>query len=275
MYDVPHRFIRLASVTALMTVLVLAGCDSSNDETDAPDVFPAQAFTIETELFNQTPVPKQAVGLNFTAAALRVWPVSIILTASIAIPSALTNSALQAEPVFEDGSWIWAASASPNGVTAAYSLIGTRRDGGTDWSMRVTMQDPQTQTTLDDFELFTGRTTDNGLSGSWSLFYPSDSVAVNALNAEYAITSETEKRITFSIPDVAGTHGGDTIDYAENGDERTFTWDQQSASANHLVIWNDASSEGSITATNFRSGVTSCWDADLDDMPCPETTNVP
>ena len=272
---VPHRFTRPALLASLLTVLVLSGCDSTDDANEAPDVFPSEAFTIQTELFNQTLAPKQAVGLNFTAAALRVWPVSGILTASIWIPAALTNAALQAEPVFEDGSWIWAASATPGGISATYSLTGIRSDGGTDWSMRVTMQNPSSETALDDFELFTGRTTDSGLSGSWSLFLPGDSAAVNVLNAEYSISDETEKRITFSIPGTAGDHGGDTVEYVTNGDDRTFTWDQQSAGVNHLVTWNHATNEGSITASNFRSGATSCWDDELNDTPCPTATMMP
>ena len=72
------------------------------------------------------------------------------------------------------------------------------------------------------------------------------------LQREKPLDDITEKRITFSIPGTAGDHGGDTVEYVTNGDDRTFTWDQQSAGVNHLVTWNHATNEGSITASNFR-----------------------
>ncbi|MDZ4699806.1 MAG: hypothetical protein SH809_08890 [Rhodothermales bacterium] len=259
-----------------LIVVTSAGCDSNKDEAgDAPDLFPAEAFTMQTDLFNQNLAPKQAVGINFAAAALRVWPVSLALGANLIIPSALTTSALQAEAVSEDDSWVWAATAVANGVSTAYSLIGTRHDEGTDWSMRITVQGGMGGETLDDFELFTGRTTDDGASGNWSLFYPIDGVSTNVLSAEYAIVSETEKTITYTIPVTAEDNAGDTIEYAEIDSLRTFDWLQAAASIQHFVTWSASDSTGSITASNFRSGVKSCWDSLLNDTPCPAETRLP
>ena len=271
-----HYLYRYTFLLIALFTFTFAGCDSNEDEdASAPDLFPAEAFTMQADLFNQTLAPKQAAGINFTAAALRVWPVSLALGANLIIPSALTTSALQAEAVSEDGSWVWAASATANGFSTAYSLTGTRRDGGTDWSMRVTVQGGMGGETLDNFELFTGRTTDNGASGSWSLFYPIEGTSTNVLSAEYEIASETEKAITYSIPSTAEDNAGDTIEYAEIDNLRTFDWLQAGASIQHLVTWNASDSTGSITATNFRSGVKSCWDASLSDTPCPAETRLP
>jgi hypothetical protein len=270
-----HYSYRYTFLLIALYAITFAGCDSNKDEDAAPDLFPAEAFTLQTELFNQNLAPKQAAGINFAAAALRVWPVSLAIGANLIIPSALTTSALQAEAVSEDGSWVWAASATANGLNTAYSLIGTRRDGGTDWSMLVTVQGGMGGETLDDFELFTGRTTDNGASGNWSLFYPIEGVSTNVLSAEYAIVSDTEKSITFSVPTTAEDNAGDTIEYAEIDNLRTFEWMQAGAGIQHLITWNATDSTGSITATNFRSGAKSCWDAELNDTVCPATTSLP
>lgn len=263
------RFFRPLYLVIALLFVTSAGCDSNEsvDET-APEVFPAAAFTMDTNLFNQNLAPKQAAGINFTAAALRVWPVSLGLSVYLVIPTALTASALQAEPTSDDGSWVWAASATANGATASYSLSGTRRDGGTDWSMRVTMTTGGES--LDNFEVFTGRTEDNGNSGSWELYFPEDGERTNVLSAAYEIESETSKSITFSIPTTSDTNAGDSVTYSENGDERSFDWQQLSAGFEHLITWSDVDGSGAITATNFSSGATSCWDANLNDTTCPE-----
>ncbi|MEZ4703038.1 MAG: hypothetical protein R2834_22090 [Rhodothermales bacterium] len=268
-----HRFTYI--LIALLFV-ASAGCDSNEDDnTTAPDVFPLEAFTLQTELFNQTLAPKQAAGLNFTAAALRVWPVSLVLSANLVIPVALTNSAIQTDPTADDGSWVWSSSVTASGVSAAYSLTGSRRDDGTDWSMRVTMNDPSSSTPLEDFELFTGRTTDNGASGSWELYYPVDGTSTNVLSASYEITSDTEKSITFTIPASAEVNAGDSVEYTESGDERTFDWQQVGSGVRHLVLWNGSDQSGSITATNFNGGVQACWDSNLSDTACPAKTMLP
>lgn len=272
-----HRSTRFGALLAITAFawLSLAGCDSQEDNTTPPDLFPAAAFTLQTDLFSQGLAPKDAAGINFTAAALRVWPVSILLAANLVIPSALTTSALQVDPTQEDGTWVWVASAAVGAATASYTLSGTRRDGGTDWSMRVTMTGAGVQEPLNDFELFSARTTDNGASGSWDLFYPIEGTSTNVLSADYAVASATEKSITFNIPATAEENAGDSVEYAENGDTRTFDWQQVGASLQHVVRWNALDQSGSIAATNFNNGAEACWDANLDDTACPAPSEIP
>jgi len=253
---------------AVFSLIFIAGCDSNAAEDEAPEVIPSEIFTLPVDLFDQTLSKSAQPGANFTAAALRVWPVSLIITANLVIPSLTTLQALQTEPVFQDGAWQWDSSVTANGQTVQFNLSAVRENGGTEWSMRITSTDLQGNTVLDDFELFTAQTSENGDVGSWQLFYLLNDATQNVLNASYVRDSETEKSIVFSIPETAVLGAGDSVEYEENGDERTFIWQQIAESITHTIIWNAVTLEGSITATNFNGGDEGCWDAALNDVAC-------
>ena len=253
---------------AVFSLIFIAGCDSNAAEDEAPEVIPSEIFTLPVDLFDQTLSKSAQPGANFTAAALRVWPVSLIITANLVIPSLTTLQALQTEPVFQDGAWQWDSSVTANGQTVQFNLSAVRENGGTEWSMRITSTDLQGNTVLDDFELFTAQTSENGDVGSWQLFYLLNDASQNVLNASYVRDSETEKSIVFSIPETAVLGAGDSVEYEENGDERTFIWQQIAESITHTIIWNAVTLEGSITATNFNGGDEGCWDAALNDVAC-------
>ncbi len=258
---------RIYLFAAAFLLIAFSGCDSTNSEDEAPDVIPSEVFALPVDLFNQTTSKNEMPGVNFTAAALRVWPVSLIISANLIIPSITTISALDADPVFQDGSWVWSASASNGAQSVGYSLSATRSGDGTTWSMRITTTDPVSGDALEDFELFSAQTSQNGAVGSWQLFYYLNGASTNVLNAAYT-TGDTEKTITFSIPETAEQSAGDSVVYEENGAERSFVWQQVSESITHDIIWNADTNEGSISATNFNGGTEGCWDETLEDVAC-------
>lgn len=246
---------------------MLAGCDSTNTEDEAPEVIPGEVFSLPVDLFNQTTAKHEMPGVNFTAAALRVWPVSLIISANLIIPSITTISALDADPVFQDGNWVWSASASSGAQTIGYTLSATRNGGQTSWSMRITTTDPTSGDALEDFELFSAETSQEGAVGSWQLFYYLDGASTNVLNASYT-TGDTEKSITFSIPETAAQSAGDSVEYRETGTARSFVWQQVSEAITHDISWDATTNEGSISATNFNGGTVGCWDTSLEDIAC-------
>ncbi len=248
--------------------ITLTGCDSNSPEDSPPDLIPGEVFSLPVDLFSQSAGKAEQPSVNFTAAALRVWPVSLIISANLIIPSLTTLQALNAEPVFQDGVWQWTSSVQSGQQSVQFQLTADRIAGGTNWSMKISATDFSGQE-LTDFELFTGHTSNNGETGSWQLFYPLNDLSDNVLNAAYTFESPTQKSIVFSIPETSSLGaGGDSIDYVENGEDRTFIWLQGAENITHTIIWNSMTHVGSITATNFNGGVMGCWDATLDDIDC-------
>ncbi len=253
---------------AAFSFVSISGCDSTSSEDEAPDVIPSEVFALPVDLFNQTASKDAMPGANFTAAALRVWPVSLIISANLIIPSLTTLSALDTNPVFENGAWQWTSITNSGGQEIQFILSAERFGGGTSWSMRITSTNPLGGEVFDDFELFSAETSDNGTSGAWQLNYLLNGESQNVLNASYTITSDTEKSITFNVPQTAQQAAGDSVAYTENGDARTFIWQQVAESISHNVTWDATTLEGTISATNFNGGTMGCWDANLDDVAC-------
>ena len=248
--------------------IAFSGCDSNDPEDDAPDVIPSEVFALPVDLFDQSTSKASPPGANFTAAALRVWPVSLIISANLIIPSVTTLSALNSEPVFENGMWVWNASTAAEGQNVDFSLSAERTGDGTNWSMKISTTDSFTGDVLDDFELFSAQTTQNGTLGSWQLFYYLNGASQNVLNASYVYDSENQKAITFSIPETAAQGAGDSVEYTENALNRSFIWQQVAESITHTINWDATTLEGSISATNYNGGEMGCWDAELADIAC-------
>lgn len=252
-----------------LLLIVGGGCDSADngEAADPPAVVPEEAFTMQTDLFDQGESKRTAVGTHFTAAALRVWPVSVVINANLIIPAAVTGAALQEEPTIEEGTWIWSSTTMANGQEVSFTLSGTPDGSQVDWTMHITKT---TASGTEEFDLFTAETALDGSSGTWQLYYPIKGEQTNVLNAEFTVTSESEKEITFRIPETAGEHAGDSVRYEHDGDQRTFVWTQVAEGLEHRVTWNATTHAGSITATNYQEGEQACWDANLNNTSCTE-----
>ena len=247
--------------------VLLAGCDSAGDpEATPPPVIPAEAFALQTSLFNQGDAGKTSVGAHFAAAALRVWPVSIIISANLIIPAAVTAAALEAEPEQNGNTWTWTSTTVVEGETITFSLSGTIQGPSIRWSMRVSYTDGTES--FDNFELYTATTNLNSNTGAWQLFYLIDGERRNVLNADYAVPDETHATLDFRVPNTADRNAGDSVSYEVDGDERIFDWRQVGEALNHFVTWNAVTQIGSITATNYNNGDKACWDANLDNAAC-------
>jgi hypothetical protein len=190
------------------------------------------------------------------------------MTASLALPSAVTHAALQDTPEFTDGAWRWESVATFNANSITFGLAATPEGNGHNWSSTLSFFDAGSQTQLDDFELFSGRTQNGGTEGNWQLYLPIEGVSTNVLNATFTRDSETDKSVTFAIPANASQNSGDSVTYVVNGDTRAFEWTQVGESLTHTIEWNAATGAGSITATNYKGGVKSCWDQNQDDITC-------
>ncbi len=256
------------ALCTMLFVLLLAGCDSVSDDdgATAPPVLPADAFSLKTDLFNQTNASKSMAGTHFAAAALRVWPVSVIISANLIVPVAVTAAALQANPERDGTTWTWTTTTVANGREITSQLAGTLQGSSVRWSMRVSYFDGEQ--TLDEFELYTAVTDASSQTGSWKLYYPINGQSRNVLNADFAVPSETEATITYSIPASAENNAGDSVRYEADDNARTFDWTQVGEALNHLIIWDADTRVGSIDATNYNQGQKACWDEDLENSAC-------
>ena len=267
--------IRISLLLALI-VTATAGCDSQPANEDTPPALISQeAFQLQTDLFGASS-GKTLAKLNFAAAALRVWPVSVILQANLIVPAVVTAAALEDEPELIDGTWVWSSDvvAQGNGLAGAtalnFRLEGRPVADGVDWSMMITASEPLNGQVYDAFELYTAHTSPGGLTGSWQLYYRIDGERRNVLNAAFTQSDSDEKSLTFSIPESADEHAGDWVRYEVEGDDRRFVWQQIEPDLTHDVRWNATSKTGSITASNYNGGTTLCWDAELEDSACAE-----
>lgn len=251
-----------------LTLMILSGCDSTSTKQEemAPPPIPADVFVLQTSLF-QPGTAKTATRVHYLAAALRVWPVSLILSVNLVVPTAVTAAALGAQPVFEDGAWKWTATTTSEGSTFTFTLTARPSLSGFDWSMRISSDGSGTGPAFDNFELYTAHTALTGTTGDWQLFYPIEGIRTNVLNADFDFSGDTDVT-TFSLPKTLPEHGGDSVRYEVNGNDRRFFWQQIAESLDHDVNWDAVTRAGAIVATNYNGGDMGCWDAQLDDVAC-------
>ena len=269
-----------ASLFALsLLALPLTGCDSGgmNAPDDPPPVLTPEAFELNTDLFsNQNPSSSSATKTgeyaHFANAALRVGPVSLLVKANLIIPSAVTAAALQADPVVEDSTWIWEANADTLNQDISFRLEGTPDGPTVAWSMTVTAPNPEQGEALNSFELYTAETALDGSSGSWSLFYRIDGERTRVLDADFTVTSDTEKEITFSVPETAENNAGDSVRYAVDESQRTFEWTRVEDMGNTVVtvVWDAAAKAGFLVAPDYNGGEPACWNDAFQNVACTD-----
>ncbi len=256
-------------VLSFLIIVFAAGCDSqSSEESDGPDPLSVDVFSIETDLFEELGSKSGKSKFNFLGAAIRVWPVSIILRAHTVIPIAVTQAAFQSTPTFSDGVWTWSKTIVSGGQSFQFVLTGEPDGSNTDWTMFISSDNPYLGQSYDDFELFNGRTATDGSSGQWQLYYLVDGEPVNVLNASFNHPEADLKQLTFQIPETAAEHGGDSVFYQVDDLTRGFFWTQVNKGIVHDIVWNSFTNEGSIRATNHLDGSKGCWDKYFDDVGC-------
>ena len=260
---------RLAAAMGLAALLfALVGCDTTEnaaEEPPTPAPLSAELFQIQTDLFKPGG-GKVETKAHFTAAALRVWPVSLILSANLVLPFAVTAAALTDQPSFEDGAWHWSATTQSGTDPYTFTLIAEPTIEGFDWTMRITGNDPFTGSKIEEFDLYTAQTSFDGTMGSWQLYYRVNGARTNVLNATVDF-STTNKMLHFSIPEPF-ENAGDMVHYEVENDARRFLWQQVAEGFDHDVGWDAVTKEGSIVATNYNGGVEGCWDGNLEDVAC-------
>lgn len=131
-----HRYI--LGLALFVFAAVLTGCDTMvQDEQEPPELIPSQAFTVQTDLFNQRRSGQATIDPHFMAAVMRVWPVSTTLEPRLRVPARLTRAALDQSPIIEGDAWVWAGTTSINGEPLSFTLTGRPMGSEVDWTMEI------------------------------------------------------------------------------------------------------------------------------------------
>ncbi|PAP78523.1 hypothetical protein [Rubrivirga marina] len=249
----------LRPLTFLAAVgLALTGCDASDAETDTPAPPAVAAFVLDTDAFPSDGA-RVASGAHFINAAARVGIVSTVVGLHLVLPGAATEAVTADSPTVTAGVWMWEATTAVNGTPIDLALEGTPEGSSIDWRLVVTGPEG------DPFTYYTATTGLDGETGTWRLFAPDADGPV--LTASFDVRDLDDRELTFRVP-AGRDHGGSSVRYATDGDERTFDWTDQPTGDRALIVWDDATRAGSITADTYYGGDRACWDEDLDDVAC-------
>ena len=346
-----RRHILGLAVLVLLTAIV--GCDTMvQDEEQPPELIPSQAFTVQTELFNQRRSGKATIDPHFMAAVMRVWPVSTTLESRLYLPARLTRAALNETPSIEGDAWVWEATTSVDGESLAFTLTGRPMGSEVDWTLEIIETTPHASTTApransdapieeapiapaatapdtsrrtntmashppasdpppsapdsaatdsttyasqpvaspsvapsDDglqqevqaltkadssFVLYTAETARDGKQGRWRLYDTVGGERTHVLNGTFEIEKTNKMELSLTVPPSASEHGGDSIVYAQDDDQRRLRWIRAREGQTHRIAWNVRNYKGSITATNYNGGQAACWGKQLNNVDCSE-----
>src|SRR5690606_34765925 len=219
--------------------------------------------------FDVDPNGRGAFGQNWFNAAGRVTIVSLAVGVHLIVPHAATEAAAQAQPFVEDGTWIWENTVAHEGREVTFRLEGTPEGTEIDWRMLISADDLG-GADYDAFELYNGTTSLDGKSGTWRLYYDIEGERTEVLDADFDVTSETVRELTYSVPHTnpnPDAHGS-SVRYAADGADRLFDWHQEMEDLDHLIAWDAVTKAGSIIATDYNGGARACWDEHLEDVPC-------
>ncbi len=251
-------FLTVAGLLGFAGLSVLAGCDASDGEADTPTPPAVAAFQLDAGAFPDDGA-RVAAGANFVHAAARVGIVSTVVGLHLVLPAAATEAVTADAPTVSAGVWTWEAMTAVAGTPVDLRLEGTPEGSSIDWRLVVTGPEG------DPFTYYTATTGLDGETGTWRLFAPDADGPV--LTASFDVQDLDARELTFRVP-TGRDHGGSSVRYATDGDVRTFDWTDGPAGTRALVVWDEATRAGSITADAYNGGARACWDESLDDVAC-------
>ena len=188
----------LISIMAICVFLLIhvVGCGEDADEiTDAdltdtsgaPALPPDESMTVDLSAFNdgeamlpEIPtsdgeaqagpgVTPPISGENFNNAAARVATINAAVASALAFPAGLFQMAKDTDPIKQDdGSWLWNYSMTHEIFAVDARLTGVPDGDKTYWSMKMSVENPMMP--IENFEWYTGMTTETNTSGSWQFF---------------------------------------------------------------------------------------------------------
>jgi len=268
---------KLLSVGLIFSVLWLIACEKNPTESKSqkPTLPPQSSMAVDLNVFNNAAgfsnTDQTTVGLNFVAARLAVGAINLAVFAHMSVPVATFAAAFSQQPVLkDDGKWHWIYSVSNNAGQQFQADLA----GWIDASAQVSRWEMRISTTglgvpLNNFLWYTGQASLNNGSGQWDIYdpaQPNNSVKVVHIDWDRPSAERATLKFTFVKPQVP--ENGDVLTYKVEGNDRSITLFDQSASSTLVIFWNAATNAGYIIAPNYNNGQKSCWDELLNDATC-------
>jgi hypothetical protein len=261
-------------LTALLLALffIWTGCDTVDPETEsaeAPAAVPEQAFELDVSLFDQEPAAgKNGRASHFLAAVWRVSIANLVTGSILYYPAMMTHAIQHTPPLYSEGGYIWAADTLIDGQVHSIELKARLADSAIDWTMRVSGIDDRTGDYLEDFVLYTARTGAESKTGDFQVYFPIEGVSRQVMDGAYAIDSDTESTLSFSIPADIDDIGGLSAVYRREGLWTSLDLEGPEGDL-HYIQWHAQTHEDSITASDYNNGDEGCWNTHLFNTDCP------
>ncbi len=296
MIRITQSSLMLIMAVCVLLLMQVIGCSEDADEiTDAdridtsgaPALPPDESMIVDISAFNdgEVVIPEipisdgeaqlgpgetpPATGKNFTNAAARVVTINAAIVSALVLPVGLFSLAKETEPVEQDdGSWLWSYNVTYEIFAIDARLTGVPDGVRTHWSMRISSENPILP--VEDFEWYTGTSTETNTSGSWQfldLFTPGEinptvkldwSVEVLKMNAE----------LTIENIDTRSDYLGDVLLYSATPEAASMSYEDVSEGETWDIRYDIETGAGSITVPNYSSGEEACWDAQKQDVQC-------
>jgi len=279
-----HKLTRNKLLITLLTLSFLLACftgcgeDTGEDDDEdgigeAPPLPPDESMAVDLSEFGGDKLASPGLNapstqLNYLVATTTVALVSTAVVAGLAVPVALFTAAKNTTPVEQDdGSWLWSYSETVGLRTFTANLTGKTEGDKTVWSMKVSNN--AILAPLDNFEWYTGTSTEDNTSGSWQFY---DATTPDQANTTIAIEWEVgiglkgvKSELTFTNNKADSPHVGDVLRYSVENEMASMSYDNADEDTTAIIEWNLETSAGSITAAN---GEKACWDEDKQDIEC-------
>lgn len=268
---------RLLILLFLFSV-VLWGCsdDEPNDFVTAPEIPPVTTLLIDFSDFNttmaKTPNPSDPIlsrqNWNWAVWNVGVWNTFIAL--GMAVPVAAFAESFNHEPTRQpDGSWVWDYDFYVGGAMHLAELSG-RVDGSmVHWEMHISKQNEYT-----DFLWFEGDGRLDVTAGEWTIYTsPDDAQPLVSIDWHRTVNGQTWD-ITYTNIYPGGAEYGGYIAYGvTTADDYDAYYDIFNQGQSNLteIDYNRMITNGRIKdANHFGDSDWHCWDANQDDVDCPE-----
>ena len=251
-------------------VFALAGCDSiesNSTEEDAPAVIPAEAFSVDLDMFGPQANKGTYESSHYIAAVWRVSVATVITGTILYYPSALTKALQEVDPVVNGDTYIWAVETTVAGRPHSAELRARLDGPAIDWEMRMTGIDDETGNYLENFVLYEATTGIVSNNGTFEIFYPKNGESLKVMDGAYDVAEDGTHTLEFSIPSNVEELGGAKAIFSNGG--ITNTLDLTGAEGlNHFIEWNTQTDEGALTADDYNNGTRSCWNAERQNADC-------
>lgn len=263
--------------------LLLPACFQAEEE--GPPLPAKESMTIDLSIFetkHQALFPGKAddpldlVGerANFNNAAVRVGLLNGWVVAHLTGPALVWGTAMLAEPVWENGKWVWDFEATF--LAKKYqSVLSAWYDGNLKEGVWLNLEMEVTclacPVPTDNYLWYTGRFNTNGNEGYWLFNNPEIELEDQShVRIDYEYEDTTHKSVTATNIRLDGHEtANDEIVYEVDGDTAHVSVHDESDGLDYVVEWSITTMAGWVQVPGYNGGDKSCWDALLVNTDCP------